>query len=161
MGLLEQDPSDHDALVYAGELHLLWYRDLGLPARPARIQAIDFFDRAIASRPDFPEAYAGKALALQRMRKHRDALACADLGLSRLDAASFLIRGMAEECEEWRTNVAESLIRQRVLALRSLGRTEEAETVLKEGLQQYPGSKYLQQILLDAGGGEAVLPGKT
>lgn len=126
----------------AGELYDFWGPELGLDDRLGALKAIEYFDRAIAVRPDHAEAYADKAIALLHLEEFEAALQTAELGLTLFDG-----RPTADEPPDVWVNIGESLYRAKAIAMQESGDTEGGRRVLREGLSRFPDSEYLTQIV--------------
>jgi tetratricopeptide (TPR) repeat protein len=134
---LEADPRSYEALVLTAEIYSLYADDLDDEPAAAQQEAIGLFDRAIAIRPEDPEAYASKALSLLYLDRVEDAVACADLGLGCLSEPP-----TDGYLPVW-TNIAETLYYVKSHALKRMRQIGEGRQVLAEGLRRFPGSEYL------------------
>ena len=139
---LEADPLCYEALVNVGELYNHSCQKLGLSEEEGAHRALPYFDRAIAAQPDLSEAYASKGLALVYLNRPEEAIACIDLGLARLDE-----RPTTDIPPDVWVNIGESLYRIKAVALKELGQVAAGRQVLAEGLQRFPESEYLLQIV--------------
>src|SRR5439155_11125730 len=125
-----------------GELDDQCGPELVLSEREGALAALTYFDHAIALRPDYAEAYAEKAIALLHLEDDEGAIRSADQGLAVFDTCPTLDSPLPI----W-TNIGESLYRAKALALQESGRAESGRRTLEEGLERFPGSEYLTQIV--------------
>jgi tetratricopeptide (TPR) repeat protein len=138
---LDLDERCYEALVMAGELYDLWAVELELTEEDGAARSILYYERAIAARPECPEAYAGKALAHLHLRDARYALEVANQGIKLYD------EGRVDFDESVWSNIGQTLFRVKALALKAAGCREEGRQAAAEGLSRFPESEYLSQIL--------------
>lgn len=137
--LLELDPECYRALTRGGEMYIGAADRLGVTAEEGRLRALGFFERAIAVRPELPDAYAGKALALLLLGRPADALAGAEQGLQLLDQLP-----ESPTPPDVQPMLADALHKVKAIALFRLGRPEEGLAVMTETVSRYPQSAVMR-----------------
>jgi tetratricopeptide (TPR) repeat protein len=142
--IVAQDPDYFPAWINLGALR----NQEGDYAR-----ALDAADRAVAVRPDVPNAYVVRGHALRGLGRPRDAIGAFDAALDRAPGAIEALLGLGAAAFEAgdfegaapafaqvvRSAPSRDAYRGLVLSLRRAGRAEEAQRIAAEAASRYPG----------------------